>query len=365
MRFRSLLLATTALALSAGAAFADIRIAVVGPMTGPNASFGDQLKAGAAAAADDINSHGGIGGEKIEIVVADDACDPRQAVSVANKLIADGITFVNGHFCSGATLPASEVYEESGVVSLTVSTNPQITERGFKSIFRIGGRDDQQGPTASHYILKHFLGRKIAIIDDKSAFGAGLTAEVKSALTAAGQPIVMEARINAGEKDYSALITRLKEAGTEVVYFGGYHAEAGLIMRQSADLGLKLTLFGGDPLSSSEFVAIAGATAEGTLFTFGPDPRKNPEAGAAVDAMRKRGIEPQGWALYSYGIIQTFAQALGKAGSTDPQAVAEALRQGSFETVLGTVKFDAKGDNQAPGFVVYKWSGGQADYARD
>jgi branched-chain amino acid transport system substrate-binding protein len=323
MRSLQAFLVFASLILGASPASADIRIAVVGPMTGPNASFGDQLKAGAQAAADAINLKGGISGERIELVFADDACDPRQAVSVANMLVSEGISFVSGHFCSGATMPASEVYEEAGVVSITVSTNPQITERGLRSVFRIGGRDDQQGPTAADYILKHFEGRKLAIVNDKSPFGTGLANEVSRALAAAKRAVTFESGINAGEKDYSALVTRLKESGVEVLFFGGYHTEAGLIMRQAADIGLDLRLIGGDPLASSEFVTIAGPAAQGVLFTFGPDPRKNSGAQPAVAAMRARGVEPEGWALYSYGIIQVFAQALETAGPASAAGVAK------------------------------------------
>lgn len=344
-------------------AFAQVRIALAGPMTGANASFGDQLRAGAEAAVAQINAKGGVRGEKLELVVADDACDPRQAVSVANKLVGDGVRFIAGHFCSGSTLPASEVYAEAGAVVVTVSTNPKITERGMKALFRIGGRDDQQGPTAAEFIVRRFAGRRIAIVHDKSSFGAGLASEVRNRLVAEKQLIALDTGINAGEKDHSALISRLKAARAEVLFLGGYHTEAGLIMRQAADQALRLDLVGGDPLASNEFVAVAGDAANGVHFTFAPDPRKNPASSEAVQAMRARKVEPEGWALYAYATIQVFAEAMAKANSTTPRAVAQAVTGSRFDTAVGEVRFDAKGDNLQPGFVVYRWQGGKSDYA--
>lgn len=363
MTMRTAFLAPLVLLGMAGAAAADIRIAVVGPITGPNASFGTQLVAGARAAAASINANGGVLGEKIEIVAEDDACDPRQAVSVANKIAGEGIVFVNGHFCSGSTVPASEVYEENGIVSITVSTSPLVTERGFSGIFRISGRDDQQGAVAADFIRATGPDARIAVVHDKSAFGAGLAEVLTTRLAADGVTPVFETGINAGEKDFAALLARLKELSVNILYFGGYHTEAGLIMRQADDAGMNLTLVGGDPLASSEFVSIAGAASDRAYYTFGPDPSRTPAAAQAIAALKAAGAEVDGWALYSHAIIETFAAAITAAGSSDPAAVREALRAGLFETALGNVAFDAKGDNESPGFVVYRWRDGKSGYA--
>lgn len=365
MRTRTIAGAALLFQLVTQAAAADIRIAVVGPMTGPNASFGTQLASGARVAADIINAQGGVLGKKIEIVIEDDACDPRQAVSVANKIVAAGISFVNGHFCSGSTIPASEVYEENGIVSLTVSTSPAVTERGFERIFRVSGRDDQQGVIAGAFIRDIAPDGRIAVVHDKSAFGAGLAGVLTAYLKDNGVTPVIETGINAGEKDFSALLARLKDLAVDVVYFGGYHTEAGLMMRQAADLGLALKMVGGDPLSSNEFVAIAADAADSAYFTFGPDPKLNPSAATAIEALKAASAEPDGWALYSHAIIETFAKALSEAGSTDPASVTAALKAGTFSTALGDIAFDDKGDNRAPGFVVYRWRGGKAEYATE
>jgi branched-chain amino acid transport system substrate-binding protein len=176
-------LTTLSLALGLGLAFAgtataQVKMGVAGPITGPNAAFGAQLKNGTQQAVDDINAAGGINGQKITLEVGDDVSDPKQGVSVANKFTGDGVKFVVGHFNSGVTMPASEVYQENGMLMVTPSaTNPQITERNMWDVFRVCGRDDQQGAVAGAYILKHLKGKKIAVVHDKTTYGKGVADE--------------------------------------------------------------------------------------------------------------------------------------------------------------------------------------------
>ncbi|MPR12756.1 branched-chain amino acid ABC transporter substrate-binding protein [Microvirga tunisiensis] len=358
-----MLLLSTVILLGATPTFAQIKIAVAGPMTGSSATFGDQMKNGAQAAVDAINEAGGVLGQKLELATMDDACDPKQAVSVASRIVAEDIKLVFGHFCSGSTIPASDIYDEAGVVSITVSSNPKVTERGLKTIFRITGRDDQQGPSAADYVIKNLSGKKIALVHDRSPYGMGLIGEVKRKLDTSRQVIVLRVGVNPGERDYTALITRLKAAGVEVMFFGGYHAEAGLILRQAADQGLKLQLIGGDTISTQELISIAGPAAEGTLFTFGSDPRKDPAAADVLKEMRAKNLEPEGYVLYAYAAVQVFADALKRVGQVDGPAVAKAITANTASTVAGPMGFDAKGDNKQPGFVVYQWKGGKTDYA--
>lgn len=357
------LLLSTAMLCAASPALAQIKIAVAGPMTGSSAIFGEQMKNGAQAAVDTINASGGVLGQKLELAVMDDACEPKQAVSVANKIVGSDIKFVFGHYCSGSTLPASEAYDESGVASITVSSNPTITERGMKTIFRITGRDDQQGPVAAHYVAKHLSDKKIALVHDKSSFGMGLVGEFKKNLGGSAKNVVLDTSISAGEKDYGALITRLKGDGAELLFYGGYHVEAALILRQAAEQGLKLQLIGGDTISTQELVSIAGPAAEGTLFTFGPDPRKDAAAAEVVKQLRAKNVEPEGYVLYAYAAIQIFADGLKAAGKVDGPAVAKAISASTTPTIAGPIAFDGKGDNRQPGFVVYQWKNGTAEYA--
>ncbi|WP_041795947.1 branched-chain amino acid ABC transporter substrate-binding protein [Pararhodospirillum photometricum] len=361
-----LLAAAATVILGTGVAQADITIAVAGPMTGQNASFGEQMSKGAAMAVKDINAKGGLMGQKLVLKVGDDACDPKQAVAVANQFANEGVVFVVGHFCSGSSIPASAVYNEEGILQISpASTNPKLTEQGFGVVFRTCGRDDQQGVIAADYIKDHYADKKIAILHDKSAYGEGLAKETQAALNAANIKEVMFDAITVGEKDYSALVTKMKNEGVQIVYLGGYYTEAGLIVRQAKDQGLNIVLMSGDATVASEFGSIAGPAGDGTLFTFSPDPRKSPEAAPVVKAFEGEGYNPEGYTLYTYGSIQAWAQAATTANSTKAADVAKALHAGQFETVLGKIGFDAKGDVSAPGYVVYQWMGGKYDYVNN
>jgi branched-chain amino acid transport system substrate-binding protein len=352
----------TSLVLSGGSAFADIVIGVAGPITGPNAAFGAQFVKGAEQAAANINAAGGVLGEQVKIVIGDDVSDPKQGISVANKFVADGVHYVVGHFNSGVSIPASEVYAENGVLQITpASTNPQFTERGLWNTFRTCGRDDQQGKVAAAYIAANFKDAKVAIVHDKTPYGQGLVDVAKQELNGAGITEVLYEGITGGEKDFSALIAKMKAAGVTLIYFGGLHTEAGLIMRQSADQGLKATLFSGDGMVSSELAQIAGDAVVGTLNTFAPDPRRNPAAKDVVEAFRTAGFEPEAYTLYSYIAVQIIASAIEKTGSAeDAQKVAETIKSGGpWATALGEIGYDAKGDINRPDYVIYEWRKGE------
>src|SRR5258708_23919186 len=220
----------------AGTAQAQIKIGVAGPITGPNAAFGAQLKNGTEQAVKDINAAGGIMGQKIEMSVGDDVSDPKQGVSVANKFVADGVKFVVGHFNSGVTMPASEAYQENGILVITPSaTNPKITERNMWNVFRTCGRDDQQGAVAGAYIVAHYKGKKVAIVHDKTTYGQGLADETKKAMNAKGTKEVLYEGINIGDKDFSALVSKSKASGAELVYCGGLFTEDRLLVPQRRD----------------------------------------------------------------------------------------------------------------------------------
>jgi branched-chain amino acid transport system substrate-binding protein len=361
---KKVLLATcVSLMTLAGAAHADYLVGIAGPMTGQYASAGDQIRKGAEMAVTDINAKGGVLGQKLKLEVGDDACDPKQAVSVANTMVNKNIVFMHGHWCSSSTMPASDVYNEAQILMATVSTNPKVTQRGLKNIFRIMGSDDQQGIVGGTYLAEHFKGKKIAVIDDKSAYGKGLADETEKALIAKGAAPAMRESITAGEKDYSSLISKLKAAGIEVLSYGGYHTEVALILRQAQQAGLKLTIMGGDTMTNSELVTAAGPASDNVLFTFSPDARKNPDAAPVVKEFRDAKVEPEGYVLYAYAAMQLFSQAATKAGSVKYADLQKAVSTGSFDTVIGKLSFDDKGNDKDPGFVVYQWKNGQYDYA--
>ncbi len=338
---------------------ADVVVASAGPMSGQYASFGAQLKAGAEMWLKDTNAKGGILGEKVKLVIGDDACDPKQAVAVANKFAGQGVTYVAGHFCSGSSIPASKVYTEEGIIQVSpASTNPAFTDKGGPNVFRVCGRDDQQGEVAGAFLAKEYKGKKVAIIHDKTAYGKGLADATKKNMNKGGLKETMYEAFTAGEKDYSALVSKLKSNGIEAVYLGGYHTEGGLIVRQMRDQGMKTKLISGDALVTAEYWQITGDAGEGTLMTFSPDPRNNPEAAPLVKKFKAAGIEPEGYVLYSYAALQVFEQAATQAGSLDRKKILKAMKKGKFNTVLGTLSFDKKGDVSLPGYVFYEWSKG-------
>jgi branched-chain amino acid transport system substrate-binding protein len=344
------------LALS-GAAFADdLTVALATSITGSEAATGQQMKNGADMAVADINAAGGVLGKHLVLDIEDDACDPKQARSVAEKIAGAKIPFVAGHYCSSSSIPASEAYAEGNVLQISPgSTNPLFTERKLSNVARMCGRDDQQGSVAGDYIAKNFKGKNIAILDDKTTYGKGLADETRKALNKAGITAKLNESYNKGDKDFSAIVSRLKLENIELVFVGGYQQEMALILRQMRDQGLKTVLMGGDAMADKEFASVTGASAEGTLFTFGPDPRKKPTAAAIVEKFKAKGIDPDGYTLYSYAAFQVWSQAVAKAKTTDPKKVMDTIKAGTWDTVIGKREFDAKGDIKELDFVLYKW----------
>ena len=344
------------LALSTAALAQDITIAVAGPMTGGESAFGRQMKNGAEQAVADLNAAGGVLGKKLALEVGDDACDPKQARSVAEKFASAKIPFVAGHYCSSSSIPASEAYADGNVLQITpASTNPLFTERKLWNVARVCGRDDQQGLVAADYIAKFYKGKNVAILNDKTTYGKGLADETKKALNKAGFTEKMFESYNKGDKDFTAIVSRMKRDNIDLVYVGGYHQEAGLIVRQMRDQGLQTVLMAGDALADKEFASITGPAGEGTLFTFGPDPRNKPTAKAIVERFKAKNIDPEGYTLYTYAAMQVWSQAVAKAGTTDPKKVMDTIKGGAWNTVIGKIEIDAKGDIKQIDYVVYKW----------
>ncbi len=347
------------LALFATPAQADLTFAAIGPLTGQDATMGEQLRRGVDAAVAAINAKGGLLGQQVKVLYKDDACDPKQGVALANQLAGEHVVGVVGPMCSGTAIPAAKVMAEENIVMVTPSaTNPTLTDNGDSNVFRVCGRDDQQGQAVGQYLAQHFAGKNIAIIHDKTAFGRGQADEVRKSLNTAKIKEVIYDSINRGERDFSALISKLKEAKVDVLFYGGYHPEAGLIVRQIHDQKLTIPMVSGDGLTTTEFWSITGEAGKGTLMAFNPDPRKNPEAQEAVTRIRAAGFEPEGFTLQSYAAFEVLANAIAKAGKTDGAAIAEAIRANEVTTVLGKLAFDAKGDLKNPQYAMYRWENG-------
>jgi branched-chain amino acid transport system substrate-binding protein len=346
-------------ALCATTATAEILIGVAGPMTGANAWFGEQMERGTALAVADLEAAGGVLGEQVQLITADDFCDPEQAVAAATKLVSDGVTFVVGHYCSGASIPASEIYEAAGVLMITpASSNPMLTELGRANVFRVTYRDDAGGIVVGNYLADHWPDKKIAILHDNTAYGKGLAEEVKKNLNRRGLREAIYQAYVPGQNNYGAEIDHLQAAEIAVAFIGGYHTEIALMARHARDRGYLVQLVAGNTVTTEEFGLIAGAAAEGTLFFDVADPRGRAEAAPVVERFRASGFEPEGYTLFSYGAVEAWAQAAEKTGSLALDAMIATLREHQFDTVVGAIDFDDKGDLTVQNFVWYVWRNG-------
>lgn len=357
----ALRLIAAAVLLAAGAARADTVIGVAGPMSGSFAVFGDEMRTGAAQAIADINLAGGVNGAQLVLQAMDDKCDAKTADAVANQLAGKAAAMVVGHLCLGASLAAASVYVANRIVEISPGTTwPDYTDkRPGDGVYRLAGRDDRQGVVAGEAIAHRFPDKAVAVIDDRSPYGKQLADATRRAMNAAGKREAFTEEYDPGQRDFTGLAERLQAANIGVVYIGGYPSEVGLIARQIRATGLDTVIVGPDALVTKEYSDVAGDAAEGTLVTFPPDARQNPEAADVLAAFRAQGVEPDGYVLPSYAAMQVWAAAAKAARSNDFDAVVKAIDSGRFATVLGEVGFDAKGDMSLPGFVLYEWHGGR------
>jgi branched-chain amino acid transport system substrate-binding protein len=339
---------------------ADIRIGVAGPMSGAYAWAGDRYQRGAGMAIDHLNARGGVLDQPIELIVGDDFCDPDQAVALARKLASEGVVFVAGHWCSHSSIPASKEYAKAGILMITPgSASAKLTDQGGPNVFRVCGRDDRQGAKVADRLADHWPGHAIAILDDGTTWGTGVADGARGRLKERGVRVAVDETIAPGEEEYSALVSKLQTAGVEVLFLGGYHREAGLIFRQARDRGYDLELIANAAMATEDFPMIAGSALEGMLMIATADMRQSPRAADVVAQFHAQGYEPLGTTLYAYAAVQVWAQAVEAAGSLDLDAVIDAMHSRQFDTVLGEIGFDAKGD--VTGLEPWGWYLWQAD----
>jgi len=366
-KFHSKFLGITAsIALASAISFTasaqtDVKIAIAGPVTGPVAQYGQMQIIGAKMAVEQINKKGGVkfGGKyhKLKAVVFDDACDPKQAVAVANRIVNDGIQYVVGHLCSSSTQPASDVYNDEDVVMVSpASTSPKITQRGFKMIFRTIGLDSMQGPIAGNYIANVIKPKNMAIIHDNQQYGQGIAKAVEKTVKARGVHVVMVEGITSGNKDFSTLIAKMKKNHVDFAYYGGYHPELGLILRQAREKGLHIQFMGPEGVGNKEISAIAGKASEGLIVTLPPSFDKLPQNKALVAAFKAKHEDSSGaFVMTSYAAVDVIAEAIQHVNANDPVKVAKYLHKGTFKTPIGNISFDKKGDLKNARFVLYTW----------
>ncbi len=330
-----------------------VRIAVVGPMTGDQSKQGTDLKNGVELAVEEWNEKGGVLGKKIKLFVEDDQHDPKQAVAVANKLVNSGVIGVIGHWNSSATIPASDVYNRTSIPMITpASTNPQVTERGLLNVFRICGRDDQQGKVAAEFALKALKAKKIAILHDKTTYGQGLADEFKKGLGDQGLVVFYDG-LTQGEKDYRAILTSIKGKTPDLFFFGGIYPEGGLLARQAREVGITAPMLSGDGVIDPVFVEIAGPAANGTYLTFAPDTTKLPAAKEALERYRKSYGEPGPYSFYAFDAANVLLTGISKAATTEGKKVSETIHSVTYDGITGRIQFDQKGDVPKIQYVVW------------
>ena len=349
------------LLLSAAPALADILIGAAGPLSGTNAALGEQLRRGVEQAVEDINATGGIRGEKLAVQFADDGCDPRKAIDVATGFVSAGVKAVIGHYCSGASIPASKVYEKAGIVQISpASTNPKFTDEGGWNVVRLVPRDDAQAAAAAALVLDRFPGRPIAVLTDQAPGFTALATEFTAALQQKGVTPALQQGFKAGTRDFAPLAKQVAEAGAGVVYLASSYVEGGLIAQALRAAGSQAQIVSGDSLVSEDYGKQAKDAANGTLSSFTYDPRKFPTAKGLVQRFRDKDQNAEGFTLYAYAAVQALAAAAEATGTLDSTRLAEWLRGGNrFDTVIGPVSFDARGDLAAPSIAWFKWIDGR------
>jgi len=337
-----------------------IKIGIAGPMTGDQAKMGMDFKNGVLVAVEEWNNKGGVLGKKIEMIISDDQHDPKQAVSVANKMVNDGVVGVIGHFNSNCSIPASDVYNRAGIPMITpASTNPRLTEKGYKNVFRVCGRDDQQGRVASDFVINYLKLKEIAVLHDKTTYGQGLADEFRKFIGDKVK-VVYYGGIIQGDKDFKMVLTAIKNKNPKLVFFGGIYPEAGLLVREAGEIGLDAKFMSGDGTIDPKFIEIAGApAAEGTYLTFSPDPKNIPSAKGFIDKYRSRYGEIGPYSIYAYDAANIMLTAIKEANSTEGVSIIDKLHSIEFNGALGKIRFDSKGDVTVAPYVVWITKGGK------
>jgi branched-chain amino acid transport system substrate-binding protein len=342
-----------------GSAAAEIQLGFASPLSGPYAVSGAHSRAAVELAVADLNRNGGVLGQPVRLVVADDACGLQRAIDAARELVSAGVPAVIGHMCSHSSLLAAGIYESADVLMITPSsTHPRLTEEGRQNVFRLKGRDDQQGKLAADLLAAHWPGAEIAILHDGSVYGEDLAMQVRRYLRSRGVRPAIYDLYTPGKADYSALAARLQSAGIQALFLGGYGPDAARMIRALRARGDDLQLVGGDGLGMEEFWTIAGTGGAGTLFSARPRPRGLPATTELLDRLRAKGLSTPSAGLGWYAAVQVWAEAVERAGTLDVAAVAKMLRRGRFETVLGRVSFDRNGDLEGASWQWQQWTDG-------
>lgn len=333
------------------------KIALVAPLTGDLAAMGQGMKNAAELAIADYRAQHPQA-QPVELAVFDDRADPKEAINAANQIISDPlIVAVAGHLNSGCSIPSSAVYNRHNLLMVSpASTNPKLTQQNFHNVFRTCATDEAQGSFAADYLSQKLGLRKIAVIHDKTAYGQGLAEEFSRKLRANTGEIISFDGINIGDKDFNALLTRIKSLSPQAIFFGGVYSEGGLISRQAKGLGLTVPLVGGDALKSPEYIDIGGRATEGDLVTMiGLPPEKLPRGNEFIEnylkAYPQAKIQP--YDAYTYDTVMLIIEAIQNAGR-DKAKIIESIAKIRYTGATGGISFDEKGDTQNKSITIYQ-----------
>ena len=347
-----------------------VKIGHVGPISGPTAHFGKDNENGVRMAIDELNAKGlVIGGKKIkfEVQAEDDAADPKQGTAAAQKLVDAKVNGVVGHQSSGTTIPASKIYSDAGIPQISPSaTNPKYTQQGFKTTFRVVANDAQLGGTLGRYAAEKLGAKKVAVIDDRTAYGQGVADEFVKSAKAKGVQVVAQQYTNDKATDFNSILTAIKAKNPDVVFFGGMDAVAGPMLRQMKALGIKAKFMGGDGICGEGLPKLAGeGMNDGQVVCA--------EAGGVEDAHKKGledfkaafkkkfGTEVQIYAPYAYDSAMAMVEAMKKANSVEPAKYLPELAKISYKGVTGNIAFDNKGDIKDGTLTLYTYKGGKRE----
>jgi branched-chain amino acid transport system substrate-binding protein len=332
-----------------------IKIGLAAVQSGSDAAIGATMLNGAQVAIDEWNAKGGVLGKKIETISLDDEAKPDKAVNVAQSLVDDGVVAVIGHLNSNCTIPASRVYNDGKVIQITPgSTNPQYTEQGFPYAFRICGRDDQQGPVSADFLHDVLKLNKIAILHNKSSYGEGLATEVKKAFEAKGGQVVFFQGIGQDESDFRANLSVIQGSGAQGFFWGGMYGQGGPLFVQMRQAGLTIPFCTGDGCFDQSLIDTVGGNAANLYLSFGKDYRAIPAAQAFIQKYKEKYQHEEGaYSVYGYDAANVLLTAIAQAGTTDPDKVSAVMKSQPFDTILGKIQFDAKGDVTKSGYIIW------------
>ena len=345
-----------------GADTGPIKIGVPVPLSGDYASAGQDVLRGAKLAAKDINDDGGVIGRKIQIIEADDACSAQVGAQAAQKLVSQEIAAAAGGYCSTAALPELNTFHRSKIpYVMDASTNPELTEMGFAEAFRTIGRDDEQGPIVASFIKDFLEAKRAAVLHDNTTYAKGLADATAKALKSEGVEVVFDDALTPGQSDYTPVLTKIAGTKPDVLYYSGYFAEAGLLIKQAQQLGLDLQMMGGDATNDPTLIKTAGPAAEGFMLSTAPLAQFLPGAQQFLKGYRGAyNAQPGPYAVYEYDAVKILAEAIGKAGSTEPEKITQALAgTKGYDGVTGEITFDEKGDRADPVYVIARIENGK------